>query len=179
MPNGIRTNQNYSWRMRCIKFCGILRYKQGGACGVMVIIVGIGQATRVQILDKTDCISQKSEIIRQQLIMRKIISNVGHVKTKMNQLISECSKLTHKKYYTQSNWVGKVIHWELSKRWKFGSTMKWYMHKAESYQKNETNKIFWNLVIQKDHQITRKLNLKLVNKKNKITCCVVDFAEWK
>ena len=29
----------------------------GGACGVMVIVVGMDTATRVQILDETDCIS--------------------------------------------------------------------------------------------------------------------------
>ena len=32
----------------------------GGAHGVMVIVVGNGHATRVQILDKTDCISRST-----------------------------------------------------------------------------------------------------------------------
>ena len=42
-------------------------------------------------------------------------------------IISECSKLTQKKYKTRHDCVGKVIHWELCKRFKSDRTNKWYM----------------------------------------------------
>ena len=41
--------------------------------------------------------------------------------------MSKCSKLTQKDYNTRHDWVGKVIHWELSKKSKFNHTSKWYV----------------------------------------------------
>ena len=43
-------------------------------------------------------------------------------------IISECSKLAQKEYKTRHEWVGKVIHWEMFKKFKFDPTNKWYMH---------------------------------------------------
>ena len=37
----------------------------------------------------------------------------------INQIINECSKLAQKEYKTRHDWVGKVIHWEMSKRFRF------------------------------------------------------------
>ena len=37
----------------------------------------------------------------------------------INHIISECSKLAQKEYNTRHDWVGKVIHWELCKKFKF------------------------------------------------------------
>ena len=37
----------------------------------------------------------------------------------INHIISECSKLAQKEYKTRHNWVGKVIHWEMCKKFKF------------------------------------------------------------
>ena len=50
-------------------------------------------------------------------------------------IISECSKLVQKEYKTRHIWVGKVIHLELRKIFKFD---KWYMHEAEFILENET-----------------------------------------
>ena len=47
--------------------------------------------------------------------------------------ISKCSKLTQKEYKTRYNWVGKVTHKELCKKFKFD-----YMHKPTSVLENET-----------------------------------------
>ena len=41
---------------------------------------------------------------------------------------------------TENDWVGKVIYWELCKRFKFAHMNKWYMYKLESVQENETHK---------------------------------------
>ena len=40
----------------------------------------------------------------------------------INYLISECSKLALKDYKTRPDWVGKVIHWEMCKKFKFDQT---------------------------------------------------------
>ena len=38
----------------------------------------------------------------------------------INHIISECCKLVQKEYQTIHDWVGKVIHQELCKKFKFG-----------------------------------------------------------
>ena len=40
------------------------------------------------------------------------------------------------KNYNNNDWVGKVIHWELCKKFKFDYTNKWYMHFMESILEN-------------------------------------------
>ena len=47
----------------------------------------------------------------------------------INHIISESIKWAKKKYKTSHDWVGKVIHWVMSKKFKFDHTNKWYMHK--------------------------------------------------
>ena len=46
------------------------------------------------------------------------------VKT-INHIISECNKLSQKEYKAKHDWVGKVIQWELCKKFKFDQTNKW------------------------------------------------------
>ena len=79
--------------------------------------------------------------------------------------ISVSSKLT--KWVL--DWVGTVIHWKLRKRFKFDHTTKWYMHKPESIQENETHEILRNFEIQMDHLISTKMrDLMLINKKGQL-----------
>ena len=52
----------------------------------------------------------------------------------INHIISECSKLAP----TRHDWVGKVIHWEMYKKFKFDHTNKWYMHNPASVLENDT-----------------------------------------
>ena len=47
-------------------------------------------------------------------------------------IISKCSKLVQREYKTRHDWVEKVIHWELCKKFKFDHTNKWYVHNPES-----------------------------------------------
>ena len=56
----------------------------------------------------------------------------------INHIISECSKLAQKEYKTRHDWVGKLIHWELYKKFKFDHLNKWYMHNPASVLENET-----------------------------------------
>ena len=55
----------------------------------------------------------------------------------VNHIISECSKLAQREYTTRHDSVGKVIHWELCKKFNFHYTTKWYMHKPEPVLENE------------------------------------------
>ena len=54
----------------------------------------------------------------------------------INYILSECSKLAQKEYKTRHNWVGKVIQWELCKKFKFDHMNKWYMHNPASFLEN-------------------------------------------
>ena len=42
----------------------------------------------------------------------------------INHIISECRKLAQKEYKSRHNWVGKGIHWEMRKKFKFDHTNK-------------------------------------------------------
>ena len=42
----------------------------------------------------------------------------------INHIITECSKLSQKEYKARHDWVGKVIHWEMCKKFKFDHTNK-------------------------------------------------------
>ena len=58
----------------------------------------------------------------------------------INHIIRECSKLAQKQYETRHDWVGKVIHWELCKKFKFDHTNKWYMLNPATVLENDTHK---------------------------------------
>ena len=80
--------------------------------------------------------------------------------------ISECRKLG--KYETRQESVGKGIHWELCKKFKFDHIPRWYMHQPESVLKNETPKIICDFEIQTYILIpARRPNLVIVDKKMK------------
>ena len=65
--------------------------------------------------------------------------------------ISGCSKLAQMEYNTMHDWLGKVIYWEVCKRFKPDPTTKGYMHKSESVLDNKMHKILWYFEIPMDH----------------------------
>ena len=84
----------------------------------------------------------------------------------INHIISECSKLPQKLYKARHNWVGKVTHWEMCKKFKFDHANKWYMHNPEPVQENATHKLLWDFDIQTDYLISaRRPDLIIINKK--------------
>ena len=94
----------------------------------------------------------------------------------INHMISECSKLAQKEYKTRHDWVGKVIHREMSKKFKFDHTNKWYMHNPAPVQENDTHKLLWDFDIHTDHLISaRRPDLIIINKKKR-TCKIVNFV---
>ena len=95
-----------------------------------------------------------------------------------NHIISECSKLALKEYKARHDWVGKVIHWEMCKKFQFDHTNRWYMHNPAPILENDSHKLLWDVNIQTDHLIpARRPDLIIIiKKKKKRTCKIVDFA---
>ena len=87
----------------------------------------------------------------------------------IKHIISECSKLAQKEYKTRHDW-------EMSKKFKFDHTNKWYMHNPPHVLENNTHKLLWDFDEQTDHLISaRRPDLIIINKKMRI-CKIVDFA---
>ena len=94
----------------------------------------------------------------------------------INYIVSECSKLAQKEYKTRHERVGKVIHWEMCKKFKFDHTNKWYMHNPATVLENDAHKLPWDFDIHTDHIISaRRPDLIIINKKKR-TCKIVVFA---
>ena len=84
--------------------------------------------------------------------------------------------MAQKEYKARHDWVGKVIHWEICKKFKSDHASKWYMHNPEPAQENDTHKLLRDFDIQTDHLISaRRPDLIIINKKKRI-CKIVDFA---
>ena len=97
----------------------------------------------------------------------------------INHIISKCSKLEQKVYKTRHKRVGKVIHWEICKKFKFDHSKKWYMHNPAPVLENDTFKLLLDFDIHTDHLISaRRPKLIIINKKKRI-CKIVDFASNK
>ena len=75
---------------------------------------------------------------------------MGDLEGILNLIVSECSKLAQKEYRTRHDWVEKMIHRELYKRFKFGYADKSYMHKPDSFQENNMQKVIWDFEMQTD-----------------------------
>ena len=84
----------------------------------------------------------------------------------INPIISECSKLAQKEYKVRHDWVGKVIHWEICRKFQFDHTNKSYMHNPAPVLGNYSHKLLWDFNIQTDHLIpVRRPDLIIINKK--------------
>ena len=81
----------------------------------------------------------------------------------VNYLIREYSEVAQKELNAKHYWVCKVIHWELCKRLKFYHTTKWYIHKPDFVQENETHEISLDFEVQTDPLISARSNLVLIN----------------
>ena len=86
----------------------------------------------------------------------------------LNHIISECSKLVQLEYEARHDWVGKVIHWEMCKKFKFDHTNKWYMHNQAPVLENAKHELLWDFNIQTDHLIqARRSDLIIINNKKR------------
>ena len=86
----------------------------------------------------------------------------------INHIISECSKLAQREYNARRDSVGKVIHWEMCKKFKFDHTNKSYMHNPAPVQENDTHKLLWDFDLHTDHLIpARRPDIIIINKNKK------------
>ena len=98
----------------------------------------------------------------------------------INHIINECSKLAQKENKTRHGWVGKVIHWEMYKTFKFDYTYKRYMDNPAFDLENDIHKLQWDFDIQTDHQISaRRPDLIIINKKKEnLQNCGLCYPGW-
>ena len=91
-------------------------------------------------------------------------------------MISECCKLAQKDDKARHDWVGKVIHWEMCRKFQFDHTNKWYIHNSTPVLENDSHKLLWDFNIQTDRLIpARRPDLIIINKRKRI-CKIVNFA---
>ena len=85
----------------------------------------------------------------------------------INHIISKCGKLAQKEYRSRHDWVGRVIHWEMCKKFRFDHTKKWYKHIPASVLENNT--LLWEFEIQTDYLISaRRPHRIVINKKREL-----------
>ena len=65
----------------------------------------------------------------------------------INHIISECCKLAQKEYKARHDWVGKVIHWEMCRKFQFDHANKWYLPNPAPVLENYSHKLLWDLRI--------------------------------
>ena len=93
----------------------------------------------------------------------------------INHIISKCSKLAQKEYKTRYDWVGKVIDWEMGKKFQFDHTNKWYMHNLALFLESDTHKFLWDFHIHRSPNLSQKTR-PYNNQQKKRICKIVDFA---
>ena len=125
-------------------------------------------------------IAAQNNAIRTNIIKARIDKTQQNSKCRLcrdrgettNHIISECSKLAQKEYKTRHDWVGKVIHWEMCKKFKFEHPNKWY--NPSPVRENNTHKILWDFDIQTDHLISTRRPDLIMNLQNCRLCCPAD-----
>ena len=64
--------------------------------------------------------------------------------------------MAQKEYKARHDWVGKVIHWEMYKKFEFDHANKWYMNNLAPVLEKDTHKLLRDFDIQTDHLISAK-----------------------
>ena len=92
-------------------------------------------------------------------------------------VVAECEKLAQNQY---KNWrhdrVGRIIHWELCRRYGFKCTEKWYDHIPKGVLENEKSKILWDFRIQTDQQLNHNRPDIVIHDKEKNESKIIDVS---
>ena len=167
---------NYEWcfcysHQRIIKGTGWLGGRRTNGDHPNYSIIENGQNNNKNFGDlRRFAITQTSVKDHQLMRMWKTVKcrRCGDRDETINHIISECSKLAQRENKARRDWVGKVIHWEMSKKSKFDHTNKWYMHNPAPVLENAAHKLLWDFNIQTDHLIpARRQDLIIISKKKK------------
>ena len=101
----------------------------------------------------------------------------GKRKETIAHVLTECEKLAQKQY---TNWchdrVGRIIHWELCRRYGVECTEKCYNHIPESVLENKKSKILWDFRIQTDQQLHHNRPDIVLHDKEKNECKIMDAS---
>ena len=93
--------------------------------------------------------------------------------------ISEFSKLAQREHKARHDSVGKVIHWEICRKFQFDHTNKWYMHNPAPVLENDSHKLLWYFSIQTDHLIpARRPDSVIINKKSESVKLSTLLSRW-
>ena len=120
-------------------------------------------------------IAAQDNAIRTNLIKARIDKTQQNSKCRLcgdrdetiNHIINECSKLALE-YKARHDWFGKMIYWEMCKKFKFDYINKWYLPNPAPVLENDTHKLQWDFNIQTDHLIpARRPDLIIINNKKK------------
>ena len=130
-------------------------------------IIKIGQNTEKNPGDLRSLKLQRKPIML-TLVWKTLKWVCGDRDETINHIISECSNLAQKEYKASHDWVGKVVHREMWRKFQFDHTNKWYMHNPASVLENDSHKLLWDFNIQTDHLIpARRPDLIIINNKKK------------
>ena len=129
-------------------------------------------------------ISAQEQAIRTNVIKAKIDKTqidskcrmCGKVDESINHVLSECSKLVQKEYKRRHDWVGKRVHWDVSKVCGFKVKDKWYEHEPEAVMVNDDYRILWDFSIETDHTIEARRPDMIVEDRRNSHCKIIDFA---
>ena len=89
----------------------------------------------------------------------------------INHMIRECCNLTRKEYKPRYDWVGKVIHWEMCKKFIFDHTNKWFMQIPALVLENITHPMgFWHTHGSPNFRQKTRPNNNQQNKENLQNC---------
>ena len=86
------------------------------------------------------------------------------------------SRWNHKSYNKQMQrkiirldyWVGKMMHWEMSKKFRFSRMNKWYIHNKATVLENDTHKLLWDFDIKTGHVISARRPDFILTKKGRV-----------
>ena len=89
-----------------------------------------------------------------------------------NERIQQSSR---KEYKTRSDWLGKLIYYELSKKLKFGDTNK-YTHNPEPDQENDRHNFLWDFWDTNGSPDLGQTTRPWDSQQKKTTCKIVDIT---
>ena len=160
----------YSWysHQRIVKGTGGLENKRTIRDHPNYNIVEIGQNTEKNPRDLRRLVVTRTSVKDHQLTLISTGRLCGDRDETINHIISECCKLSLKEYKARHDCVGKVIYWEMCKKFKFDHANKGYMHNPAPVLENDTHKHLWDFYIQTDHLISaRRPELIIINRNKK------------
>ena len=78
--------------------------------------------------------------------------------------------------HNNNNNVARAIHWDLSEKYGFEQSERWYDQVPDSVLGNEDYKMLWDFSVRTDHEIEARRPDLLIIDKNEKNCQIIDVA---